>query len=159
MVAEIGAFLEVQPEQPAHEAVLNTVAGRTRPADDAMGVERIRGDPDGVEGEGDALGRTQVHQALVDLRYAGRIAELRQHVLLAVDAALRDRRVELVGTPVDNDVDFGDGGDGPVQALLADVAPRTDDVRNDVDGNGLAVAHRSSFAGHSARHQVGSWYP
>ena len=54
MVAEIGAFLEIELEQPPGQAVLHVRAGGSRPADDAVRVERVGRDLDGVEGEVDA---------------------------------------------------------------------------------------------------------
>ena len=54
MIADIGAFLEIELEQAPRQPVLHRLAGGPRPADDAMSVERVGRDLDRVEGEVDA---------------------------------------------------------------------------------------------------------
>ena len=84
MVADIGAFLEIQLEQAAHQPVLHVFAGSARPADQAVRIERVRRDLDGVEGEGNALGLAQRLDAGMDFADALLAAELGQHVFAAV---------------------------------------------------------------------------
>ena len=50
-----------------------------------------------------------------------------------VDALRRDGRVEAEGAPADGDVDSRDEIDGAGKSALAEIAPRTDDVGNDVN--------------------------
>ena len=158
MVADIAALLEIELEQALRQPVLHVRAGGSRPADDAVRVERVGRDLDGVEVEVDAVGLAERLDAGVDLAMRSSLPNLAEHVALAVHAFGRDGRVELERPPAHLDIDVARLRRSPVEPLLADEAPRADDVRDDVDRERLRVSAmaRPSFAIRAACHQVGS---
>jgi len=99
-----------------------------------------------VEGEGEPLDRGRCGDALGDDRVASGGPELGLQIRLPVDAFARNPLIEEIGPPVDLDGDLGHERDRHFQAAFADIAPRTDDIGNDVN------VHRGNVGlGHEAR--------
>ena len=106
-----------------------------------MSVERIGRAFDLVESEGKADLRAEPREVVMRGLQPAALAEFFLHVLFAVEPALGNRRVELIGPPAH--------GDGPrilrerrLEAFLAEIAPWTHDVADDVDGqNVVCFAH------------------
>src|SRR5690606_35379732 len=134
-VADIGAFLEIEPEQATREAVLHAWAGCRRPAQDAVGVERVGGDLDGVECELDSLGTADLFETHMELSDPFLAAELGGEIGFAIPAFGRDRGIELIGPPADVDRNCGYRTQCPLKPFLPDIAPRADYDRDDVDSD------------------------
>ena len=98
-----------------------------------MRVERVGRDLDRVEVEVDADAVADRLDRGMDLPDALLAAELVQHVALAVLAFRRNGRVELERPPAHLDIDVADLAERCVEPLLADEAPRADDVGDHVD--------------------------
>ncbi|MCY1242535.1 hypothetical protein D9M72_555000 [compost metagenome] len=116
-----------------------------------MRVERVRADLHGVKVEGDALGVSEFAQHIMGAIDGRLAAELCRQVLLVVDAFRRQVGIELIGTPVDGDEHVRDVGDRLIQSCLAQIAPGADDVRDDIDADGLHGAGAFPCFGMSAR--------
>ena len=97
-----------------------------------MRIERIRYAFDSVEAEIDALGQSGSLQLLQPRRKFFGIAELRRQVLLERHADVGHGRVQLERKPR-NDAGAVHGGQRVVQAFLAEVAPRANQVGDDID--------------------------
>src|SRR5260370_2235871 len=142
VVADVGAVAEIAFEQRLDDAVLQApLAGE---ADEAVGIERIGRAGQSIEVEFQPHRGGGLGDALVELLRALEAAELGDAVLRAVDTFPRHVGVQLEGMP----------GDGEAQVLLleeivpalelsvADIAPGTDHVADDVDtANGLGLIH------------------
>ena len=102
-----------------------------------MRVERVRLARDASEGERDADRRTRGGPALVDLRRPRGAAELPFQIRAPIDAFRRQVGVELERMPPDHRAHGGiarrDAFQRGFEPPLADVAPGTYDVGNDVD--------------------------
>ncbi len=77
-------------------------------------------------------------------------AEFGFQISLAVDAFARDPGIEEIRAPIDVDGDIGGERDGAFEPALADIAPRADDVGDDVDMHGSGASsgefdHRKTF--------------
>jgi len=125
----------------AEQRFLQALAGE---ADQAVGIERVGRAGQPIEVEFQAHRGGGLGEALVELLRALEAAELGDAVLGAVDALARHVGIELEGMP----------GDGEAQVLLlqeveralelalADIAPGTDHVGDDVDAaNRLCLIH------------------
>ncbi len=101
-VAHIRAFQKIQGQQTLFHEILH--ACLSRPADEAVGVERVWRAGDCVELEGyPGLGADSV-QAAIDLgRFLG--GELAREIFGARDAAWRNGVVELIWSPANDDVE------------------------------------------------------
>jgi len=109
--------------------------------DQPVRVDRIRLVGDLVDRIDEPFLRRGGGHALRDILVGGGRAELGRQVLLARDALARNPVVEEIRAPVHLDRDVGLHGDRLFQPALADEAPGTDHVGNDVDANGQAVGH------------------
>ncbi len=138
VVADIAAFLEIGREQGRDDLVLRLAAFDHRPMDQPMRIERVRADLDRFEIEGDADLSAEIGQHLMRLRHALLAAELFGQRFLLVDAFLGIIGIEPVRPPVGVDADLVlHLGNGKLQPRLAEIAPRADDIRDDVDGDTL----------------------
>ena len=144
-IADIAALDKIGVKQPVDHRALG--AAGSRPPDQAMRVERVRRTGDPVEGEGQVDLGAELNQTVVHHLQLAVVSELPRHVRLAVESALRNGRVELVGAPADDDR-LGLVRERRGEALCAEIAPGANDVAHDIDGQRLVgVAHRraSSF--------------
>ena len=106
-----------------------------------MGVEGVGRALDLVEGEGHAELGAEPREIVVRRLHPAAIAEFLRHIFGAVETALGNRRVELIGPPAHHD--------RPrllrqsrLKPFLADIAPGAYDVADDVDGqNVIRFAH------------------
>ena len=142
MLTDILGFDEVRPEHCLHRRVLHTVL--TGEPNQPVSIDRIRRplDPFRMELQPD-LG-CRIDDPCVQRGGLLGAAELPGAVLGAIDALLRHVGIELERVPVDRERQSlaGEGGQSPLHLPLADVAPRADRVRDDVDpgaGRGLRV--------------------
>jgi hypothetical protein len=133
-VADVASLDKIGLEQSIGDFGLH--AGRRRPADEPMGVERVGRALDLIEGEGDADLGAQARQVLVRGLEPAALAELFLHVLGAVEAALGDGRIELIGPPAHHDRP-GVFRERFFEAFLAEVAPGAYDIADHVDGENL----------------------
>jgi len=98
----------------------------------AVPAQRIRRALDTIKTKCDADRRTEVANGVADfLCPLG--SELLFHVGLAVDAAFGDRCVELEGAPGQYDIVTAMHRQRLVETLLADIAPRADRIRDDIE--------------------------
>ena len=119
-IADVAAFDKIGVKQPVDHRALG--AAGSRPPDQAMGVERVRRPRDPVEGEGQVDLGAELNKMVVNRLQLAVVSELPRHVRLAVESALRNRRVELVGAPA-NDDRLGFLGQRRGEALFAEIAP------------------------------------
>src|SRR5690606_17549862 len=103
VVADIAAFLEIGAEQATHEPGLRLFAKASGPMDEAMRIERVRRNLDGIEVEGDANRRASLLEAVMGGVDAFLAAEFLQHVSLAILSGRRNGRIELKRTPAEGD--------------------------------------------------------
>ena len=129
-IAEVGALGEIKIHEPLLHAP--RIGDAVRPRDDAVAIERVRLPRDFVGRIGQALRGGRGGDALRDGGVALDGTEFRFQIGLAVDAFARNPRVEEIGPPVDVDFDAGIELGRGFQPAFADIAPRTDDVGNDV---------------------------
>ena len=135
-IADVRAVAEVAFEQRLDDAILHALlAGE---ADHAMGLHGVGRAGELLEMEVDADARGHAGDALVHLLRALGAAELGEAVLLTVDAFGWHLGIELEGMPGDGEAQLGlfQDVEGALEMALADVAPRTDDIGNDVDASG-----------------------
>ena len=134
LVADIDRLLEIGREQGLDGGAGAPAPGRV--GDQAMRCARVRRPPHAVEGEADALLLPQ--RGHVAIERGGPVRpELAGAVERALHALRRHAGIELEGQPADrrreSEARFVERA---LEAALADEAPRTDDVREDVDGEG-----------------------
>ena len=98
-----------------------------------MGVQRVRRLGDFVEGKIDTLARAFAADRIAHRAGARAVAELGLEVGTPVDALARDGGIEPVGPPEDLRLNVGPHRQRPVDAALADKAPGTHSVGDDVD--------------------------
>ena len=135
-VADIAPLVEIGAEQAVDDLVLR--AGRSGPADQPMRVERVRARARSCRSEGDAdLGAERARDGRGPLQPPV-VAEFAFQIGRAVEPALRNGRVELVGSPAHSDrLRFL--GRAPLEPFLAEIAPRANDVAHDVDGQRVVL--------------------
>ncbi len=121
------------------------------PAQQTVRVKGIGADLHRIEVEPDAAFKAKVRQHLMCAVNGSLTSEFRSQMGLVIDAFRRNVRIELVGPPVDLDGDLAFKiGDRLLDACLAEIAPGTDNIGDDVDGD--AVHDGSFHSGHwSAR--------
>ncbi len=145
MIADIATFLEVGLEEQADDDRLCHVAIGGGPSNEPVRVERIRADLHGIEIECDAIGIAECVQRFMRPVDGCLTAELGGEMLLVVHAFRRQVGVELIGTPLHRDLQLSaDIGDRLVEPRLAQIAPRADDVGDDIDADGLHDVGRLS---------------
>jgi hypothetical protein len=127
----VAPLLEIGAEQGFDQAI--GLALLAREADEAMRGNGVRRPTDAVEGEFDALGGAGVAHRVVDPGGADRTAELRDEIRFPADAGGRHVGIELKGAPADRDAEIRALRQGARQAALADEAPGTDQIGDDVD--------------------------
>src|SRR5882672_6603306 len=127
------ALLKIGLEQLGHDLVLDVVLGA--PMDQAMRQHGVGRPPDPGELEFDAGLAAAFGDRLVDLRRPVAAAELGAHIVVARHALGRHVGIELEGSPGHGHVGAAAQRQGALEAPLADVAPGTDRVGNDVDVN------------------------
>ena len=134
-------------EEKRAEEALDQIVGIAlllRPHDEAMAVERIGLDLDAVELEADAYRFTGVLDACVDIR--GASAKLLREIGRSRQAGRRKIRIELERVPahpnVDRRLSVCELGERAFELAFADEAPRTHEVRYDVDDDMIHLAHR-----------------
>src|SRR5580704_10368807 len=132
-VTDVEPLLEIGLEQLGHDLVLEVVLGA--PMDQAMRQHGIGRAPDPRELEFDAGLAAAFGDRLVDLARPVTAAELGAHVVVTCHALGRHVGIELEGPPRHGYVGAAALGQGALEAPLADVAPGTDRVGNDVDVN------------------------
>jgi len=96
-LADVQSLREVGPKQRLHDYILNTfLVGQP---DKPVGVQGVRGPPDPVEGEMNALYFADSTQLGVEFKGSLPASELPDAIFLAADAFFRHRRIELEGEP------------------------------------------------------------
>jgi len=98
-----------------------------------VAIERVGLPGDLVEPIGQTLARRRGRDAPGDRRIALDRAEFLFQIGLAIDAFARNPRVEKIGPPAHLDRDIRAKRQGLFQPALADEAPRTDDIGDDLD--------------------------
>src|ERR1700730_10280493 len=131
--ADVEALLQIGLEQFGHDLVLDVVLGA--PMDQAVRQHGVGRAPDARELEFDAGLAAAFGDRLVDLPRPVAAAELGAHIVVARHALDRHVGMELEGPPGHGHVGAAALGQGTLEAPLADVAPGTDRVGNDVDVN------------------------
>ena len=132
---EIGVEQGLDDRVLARLTLLGLLAGV---ADQAVRIDGVGRVFHALEGKIDALGLAGRADLVVDRLGVAGAAELELEILAPVHAAGRHVRVELEGAPVDRQVRLRPLGKGALQPALADEAPGTDRVGEDVD------VHRAS---------------
>ena len=133
-VADVAALDEIGLEQGLLHRVLHArLAG---PVDHAMRIERVDRAGDALEVEIDPLRPARLGQPLVHRVDRSLSAELLGEIGAAVEAARRNAGIELEGMPAHDDIVVGAFAQRGLEPALADVAPGTDDVGDDVDDDG-----------------------
>src|SRR5262249_35845826 len=130
-VADVEHPLEVGPEQLGNDLVLAAVLAG--PMDQAMRQHGVGRPPDQRELELDARLAAAFGDRLVDLARPVAAAELRAPIVAARTAPGRHVGVEREGPPGHRHVGAAAQRQRALEAALADVAPRADRVRDDVD--------------------------
>src|SRR5689334_7171354 len=130
-VAEIQPILEVGLEQRGDDLVLPLLLGA--PVDQAMRQHGVGRALDLGELELDAGLATRFGDRLVDLARPVAAAELGAHVIVPRHALGRHVGIELERPPRDGDIVAPAEIERALEAALADVAPGTDRVGDDVD--------------------------
>jgi len=117
-----------------------------------MGVGRVGRPGDALEMEIDPFDPAEVGELVVHRADGFNAAELAFQICRAGDASRRDGRIEAERLPADREIEIGEHLDGMVEPMLAEIAPRADDVGDHVDREGSR-----SYWG--TRHQVSSLAP
>ena len=152
LVADIDRLLEIGREQGLDGGAGAPAPGRV--GNQAMRCARVRRPLHAVEGEADALLLPQ--RGHVAIERGGPVRpELAGSVDRALHALRRHAGIELEGQPADgrreSEARFVERA---LEAALADEAPRTDDVREDVDGEGSGHSGSSRWQDDPSR---GPW--
>src|SRR5690606_28843540 len=124
------AILEIATEENIDHFVL-TASGAC-PADQSVAVQRVRGFLDEVEAEIDADRRAKIADRVAHFLCA-LCTEFLFEIGFAIHTALRNGRVELEGAPDKGDTFAAMDLQRLIEPLLADIAPGTDGVGDDVE--------------------------
>ena len=106
-----------------------------------MRVEGVRRATDRLEIEGDARLGAQRGQPRVRLGEPRRVGKLGAHIGAAVETSGWDRGIELIGPPTDARPALP--LQRPLQPSLAEVAPGTDDIADNINNKRLRHAGAS----------------
>src|SRR5688572_6657159 len=152
-VADVAGLFEVRGEERIHDLVaLALFLGQ---GDQPVGLRGVGLALHALEREVDALAPAFGDHARVELLRALERAELGLAVLGARDAVRRQIGIELERQPAHFDLDFVlEKIERLLEALLADVAPRTDYVRRHFD---LQLLHLTSSSAPSRSRRCGRW--
>src|SRR5690242_8219710 len=134
---EHGAVREIAPlgEIEVHQTLLHPrgITALARPEDQPMAVERVRLACDPVDRVEEPLRGRRRSDAAGNSVVALDGPEFCLQVFFPADAAARNPRVEKIGAPAHLHRNLGPDGERLFQPALADEAPGTDDVGDNVD--------------------------
>ena len=140
-VADVLALAPIGHEQALGHVVL--ALHRLGPAHYPVGVERVGRAGDGLETKGHAILGARRDQRVMQ-RLEALAPELGGQMFDAVHTFRRNSGIKREGPPAHHDLDAVEQRQGLVEAPLAEKAPRADDIRDDVNDEG--IAHRTNLS-------------
>lgn len=128
-------------------------------SDQTMSVERVGRAFDSVEMELDALGRPHCRQTSIQHLRMFEAAELRPAIGISVDSFFEHRRIQLERPPRYFDLSvWSKQSDGFFETPFADVAPRADHVRDDLDFAGNFADALDLAGGGRSVLRINGWF-